>query len=109
MYGSIMRARAKPGQRDAFVEQMRSRGNEGRNPGFVSAELAIEDKDPDRIVAIIHFKDRDSYVANASRPQTDAEYRATLDKLVEPPEWIDVNYVSYTGEPLSEYAATAKA
>lgn len=109
MYGTIMRAQCKPGQRDAFIEAMRRRGRSGDNPGFIGAEIAYEDKDPDRVVAVIHFRDRASYVANAERPQTDESYRETLQYVVGPPEWIDVNYVAYTGEPLSEaaYAGTA--
>jgi quinol monooxygenase YgiN len=109
MFGTIMRARVKPGQRDAFLEQMRSRGNAGRNPGFIAAELAFEDKDPDRVLAVIHFRDRDSYMANAQRPEVDSEYRAMVDYLVEPPEWIDVHYTHYTGEPLSEQTAGSAA
>jgi quinol monooxygenase YgiN len=107
MFGTIMRARCKPGQRDAFIDTMRQRGTAANNPGFLSAELAYEDKDPDRVIAVIHFRDRESYMANAQRPQTDAEYQQMLGFLVEPPEWIDVHYVAYTGEPLNESAMAA--
>jgi quinol monooxygenase YgiN len=107
MFGTIMRARCKPGQRDAFIDQMKQRGTAANNPGFLSAEVGYEDKDPDRVFAVIHFRDKASYQANAQRPQTDAEYRQMLDYLVEPPEWIDVHYVGYTGEPLTESAMAA--
>ena len=109
MYGTIMRAQCKPGQRDAFIEAMRRRGTSGANPGFHAAEIAYEDKNPDRIVAVIHFRDRDSYVANAQRPETDQSYRETLDYLVGPPEWTDLHYVAYTGQPLSEAAMAGTA
>jgi quinol monooxygenase YgiN len=109
MFGTIMRARTKPGQRDAFIETMKQRGTASRNPGFLSAEVGYEDKEPDRVIAVIHFRDRESYLANAQRPQTDAEYRQMLDFLVEPPEWTDVHYVGYTGEPLTESAMAAAA
>jgi quinol monooxygenase YgiN len=109
MYGTIMRAQCKPGQRDAFIEAMKRRGTSGDNPGFHAAEIAYEDKDPDRVVAVIHFRDRESYIANAQRPQTDQSYQETLQYVVGPPEWIDVNYVSYKGQPLSEEAYAAPA
>ena len=109
MFGTIMRAQVKPGQRDAFIQKMRQRGTAANNPGFLSAEIGYEDKDPDRVVAVIHFRDRESYMANASRPQTDAEYRETLQFLVGPPEWIDINYVAFIGEPLTEAALASTA
>jgi quinol monooxygenase YgiN len=107
MYGTIMRAQAKPGRRDEFIAEMKRRGTAQDNPGFISAEIAYEDKDSDRVIGIIHFRDRESYLANAQRPQTDEQYKATLDYLVGPPEWIDVHYVAYRGEPISEDALAA--
>jgi hypothetical protein len=58
-------------------------------------------------MAVIHFRDRDGYLANAQRPETDAEYQQMLQYLDGPPEWIDVEYRHYTGEPLTEAGATA--
>jgi heme-degrading monooxygenase HmoA len=104
MFGTIMRAQVKAGQRDAFIETMKRRGTAANNPGFLSAEIAYEDKDNDRVVAVIHFRDRDSYMANAARPQTDAEYQEMLQYLAGPPEWTDLHYVSFKGEPLTESA-----
>ncbi|HEV7679430.1 MAG TPA: antibiotic biosynthesis monooxygenase [Candidatus Dormibacteraeota bacterium] len=107
MYGTIMRAQTKPGQRNAFVEMMKQRGTPDRNPGFVCAEIAVEDKDPNGVIAVIHFRDRDSYVSNAQRPEVDGEYQRMLEHLASPPEWTDVEYVAYTGEPLSESSMAA--
>jgi heme-degrading monooxygenase HmoA len=108
MFGTIMRARTKPGQRDAFIEAMRQRGAPERNPGFLSAEVCAVDKDPNGVVAVIHFRDREGYMANAQRPETDADYREMLQYLDGPPEWTDVEYRHFTGEPLTE-ASTAAA
>jgi quinol monooxygenase YgiN len=104
MYGTIMRARTKPGQRDAFIAKMRSRGTPDRNPGFLCAEICAEDKDENGVIAVIHFRDRDSYVRNADRPEVDADYQEMQQFLAGPPEWTDVSYVGYTGEPLSQEA-----
>lgn len=103
MFGTIMRARVKPGRMEAlerlFEEQ---RAGSERSPGFHSVEFAREDKDPDRMVAVIHFADKESYVANAKRPETDADYQQLLGFLEGEPEWIDVHYGRYYGDPVSE-------
>lgn len=104
MFGTIMRAQVKPGQRDAFIEAMRQRGTATDNPGFLSAEIGFEDKDPDRVIAVIHFRDRESYMANAERPQTDADYKQMLQYLAGAPEWIDLHYVAFEGEALTASA-----
>jgi quinol monooxygenase YgiN len=106
MYGSIMRARVKPGQLDALVRQFeQNRERITRMAGFVSMEFGQEDKDPNRVVGIIHFKDKASYVRNAEAPETDANYREMLKHLEGEPEWIDLQYKRYFGQPLTEGAA----
>lgn len=107
MYGTILRAKTKPGQRDAFLEAMRDRGTAERNPGFLSAEVCTEDKDPNGVVVVIRFRDRDSYMKNAERPETDADYQKMVQYLQGAPEWIDVNYVEFHGEPVSEQSTAA--
>jgi len=101
MYGTIMRAKVKAGQRAEYEKVMRQMvPSEGYGHGLHSYEIAWEDKDPDRIVLIIHFKDRESYLANANRPETDTDYRQQLEYLEGEPEWIDVSYGDYVGKPL---------
>lgn len=108
MYGTIMRAKVKPGRKAEYEKAMRemvpSADDYGR--GLHSLQVAWEDKDPDRIVMIIHFRDRDSYIANANRPETNADYERQLEFLEGPPEWTDVNYADYIGKPIGEGAAT---
>lgn len=66
----------------------------------MSFELAWEEADPDRFLAIIHFRDRDSYLRNAERPETDSDFRKELELLDGEPEWIDVEYgLSLTRAP----------
>ena len=107
MYGSIMRARLKPGRRAEyerlFHEIVPVHADESR--GLHSAELAFEAGDPDRVVVIIHFRDKESYLRNADDPRTDADYRRQAEFFDGAPEWIDVEYGGYSGKPLSEAAA----
>jgi quinol monooxygenase YgiN len=104
MYGTIMRARIKPGKRAEYEKLMQemvpSASDYGQ--GMHSIEAAWEDKDPNRVVVIVHFKDRESYVANAERAETDEQYRKQLEYLDGEPEWTDVNYSTYIGKPLGE-------
>ncbi|MGH7685340.1 MAG: antibiotic biosynthesis monooxygenase family protein [Candidatus Dormibacteria bacterium] len=109
MYGTIMRGKVKAGQKAAYESYMKQLvpSAESYGQGMHSVEVGWEDKDPDRFVVIVHFRDRDSYVANADSSETDAQYRQQLEYLDGPPEWIDVNYGDYVGKPLGEGAATA--
>lgn len=94
MYGTVMRARVKAGHRQALQEHMKASTGEGRDPGgFLGYDVGFEDKDPDAIVLVVRFRDKESYVANADSPEQDAEYRQMLEHLEAAPEWIDVNWV----------------
>jgi heme-degrading monooxygenase HmoA len=103
MYGTIMRAKIKAGQQDAFRRWAQRQGSPREASGWISSEFAVEDKDPNRIVGIIRFEDKDSYVRNADAPQTNENYNQMLQFLEGPPDWIDVHYVSFQGQPLKEY------
>ena len=102
MYGTIMRAKVKAGRRAEYERVMREMvpSAEAYGQGMHSYEVAWEEKDPDRIVLIVHFKDRESYMANASRAETNTDFNRQLEYLDGEPEWIDVNYADYVGKPL---------
>jgi hypothetical protein len=101
MYGTIMRARVKAGQREALESLLMGwPDHRGEPDAYHSSELAWEDKDPERLVLAVHFLDKASYVANAESPEQNAEYRRMLELLDGEPEWIDVNYVAYQGKGL---------
>lgn len=101
MYGTIMRARVKDGARESFEQSMAEwEARRGSPDGYHSSEIAWEDGDPNRVVMIVHFRDKASYVANAESPDQDAEYQELVKVLDGPPEWIDVNFGPYQGSPL---------
>src|SRR5207253_2121120 len=83
MYGTIMRARVKDGRKAEYERTMKEMvpSAEEYGRGLHSIEVAWEDNDPQRIVMIIHFRDRESYIANANRPETDTDYRRQLEFL----------------------------
>jgi len=107
MYGSILRAKLKPGQKAAyerFIESLLPTA-EDYGKGLHSVELAYEDKDPDRLVVLIHFRDKESYIANANDPQTNSDWERQREFFDGDVEWIDLNYERYIGKPLGEEAA----
>src|SRR5947199_9291172 len=106
MYGTIMRAKIKAGQQDAFRRYAQEQGSPSDASGWVSSEFAVEDKDPNRIVGIIRFKDKESYVKNANAPQTNDNYNQMLKSLEGPPEWIDATYLAFQGVPRKAYMMT---
>jgi quinol monooxygenase YgiN len=107
MYGTIMRAKIRSGRRADYEKALREMvpSAEAYGQGMHSFEVAWEDKDPERIVMIIRFKDRESYVANAMRQETDAEYRQQLEYFDGEPEWIDVTFGEYVGNPIGPGSA----
>ena len=84
MYGTIMRAKLTAGQQDAFRRFAQELGSPAEASGWISSEFAVEDKAPNRIVGIIRFKDKDSYVKNANTPQTNDNYDQMM-KFLEGP------------------------
>ena len=109
MYGSIMRARVKQGKRQEFERVMReiTPAHQEYERGLHSIELAWEDRDANRVVMIIHFRDRESYLKNARDPETDRDYRRWAPLLEGEPEWTDVLYADYIGKPLTSAAAVS--
>lgn len=99
MYGSIMRARVRTGQRETLTRHLERWVTETPPKGWLSSELAWEDRDPDRVIMIVHFADKTSYQVNAGAPETDGRYREMLQFLEGPPDWIDVHYATQVGQP----------
>lgn len=94
MYGTIMRARVKAGRKSEFEQHLRE-ASPAAETGFVGVQIGWEDKDPDRLVAVVVFKDRESYVGNAERPDTNTNYERMLEFLDDGIEWLDVNWTEY--------------
>ena len=111
MFGSIMRARIKDGKRDEYIallnELVPSADDYGH--GLHSVELAWEEADPQRVVAIIHFRDKESYIANANRADTNEQFKRQAALFDGEPEWIDVNYSEFVGQSLKATVGAASA
>jgi quinol monooxygenase YgiN len=92
MYGTVMRGKATPGNRQAVVAVM----GEGLDAaGFRATYVLLPDGDEDAVVAAVIFDDREAYSANAHDPATEAWYERFRALLEADPEWTDGQWVSY--------------
>lgn len=95
MFGTIARAKIKPGNRSAFEEVMRKQMSEGGPiDGFVAGYTVWPDKIDDEVMLVAIFRDRESYMRNADDPSQDARYREMRALLESDPDWTDGEFVS---------------
>jgi hypothetical protein len=92
MYGTVMRARAMAGNRQA-VEAMMGEGLDAA--GFRATYVLTPDDDENGVVAAIIFDDREAYSANAHDPATEAWFGKFRALLEADPEWTDGEWVSF--------------
>jgi quinol monooxygenase YgiN len=88
MYGTIAKLKVKPGQVEAMKSHMASVSSR-QAPGFVSVNVYQMDADPNELYLAVVFESKDAYVANANRPETDADFKKMMQFLVAEPEWHD--------------------
>ncbi len=88
MYGTIARIQAKPGMKDALLENFHEQTRR-KVPGLVASYLYQMDKGSNEYYMAVLFKDKTTYDANADDPAQDAQYRKLLKLLVGEPEWHD--------------------
>jgi hypothetical protein len=84
MYGTIAKMKTKPG----LLEEIKK--IEERKPrGFLRTIVYRMDKNPDELMLVVLFKDKESYIANANSPEQHEEYRVYRKLLQAEPEWYD--------------------
>ncbi len=91
MYGTVMRARATPGNRQAVVAMM---GESLDAEGSQATYVLLPDDDENSLVAGVIFEDQMTYSANAHDPATEAWYGRFRALLEDDPEWTDGEWVS---------------
>ena len=91
MYGTIARMHVKPNHQQQ-LQAMNDEWAQGRGrqvDGFVASYVLRPDDQPDELLLVAIFRDRDSYRANASDPEQDRWYRQMREHLQADPEWTD--------------------
>jgi quinol monooxygenase YgiN len=86
MYGTVSRARLKPGKADELTSLMEELG---RPEGSVLVTVLRTDADPDQIFIAGVFESREAYRNSAASPEQDARFQRLRDLLVADPEWHD--------------------
>src|SRR5258708_28672857 len=102
-----MKARCKSEESlKQLIQHARGYEDQGKTNGLIWTEFAQADDDPLTVYAVIHFKDREKYYANAARPETDQWYRKMVGYLEAEPTWFDVKYLDLVGRvPESQVTA----
>jgi quinol monooxygenase YgiN len=85
-YGTIARAKVKPGALDSLKATMEAQEHE---PASVAVYAYQMDGDSDELYIVAVFKDREAYLANADSPEQHERYLQMRHWLVEDPEWHD--------------------
>tara|TARA_X000001036_G_scaffold255420_1_gene237724 strand:- start:343 stop:630 length:288 start_codon:yes stop_codon:yes gene_type:complete len=90
MYGSIFNLKPKQGKKNELINHLKM--DEDKPEGGLAWYVLNPDDDGD-LVAIAVFKDKDSYVANAERPEQHENFMKMMDLLEEEPKWKDGQFV----------------
>tara|TARA_S200000501_G_C20274224_1_gene504235 strand:+ start:248 stop:535 length:288 start_codon:yes stop_codon:yes gene_type:complete len=90
MYGSIFNLKPKKGKKDDLINHLKN--DEDRPEGGIAWYVLNPDNDGD-LVGIAIFKDKESYVKNAERPEQHESFMKMMDLLDEEPFWNDGNFV----------------
>jgi quinol monooxygenase YgiN len=85
-YGTIARAKVKPGKLEDLKRTFEGQGNE---PDSVAVYVYQTDADPNEIYIAAIFKDREAYLANADSPEQNERYLQLRQWLEADPEWHD--------------------
>jgi quinol monooxygenase YgiN len=93
MYGTVARAKVKPGGMEALHATMDDRDE---TPGAVAVYVYQMDADPNEIYIVAVFESKETYVANAESPDQHAQYEKMMQWLESEPEWHDGEIVFAT-------------
>ena len=85
------RFKAKPGERQAVIDNFRRFEQQPKPKGFLRGILTSSLKDPDEFMAGVMFDTTENYNANSNDPETGASYQELRSHLVADPEWFDGN------------------
>jgi hypothetical protein len=100
MYGTIMRARVKPGLEGA-ADELGRRWLRERAPsvtGFIGEYLVRSADRPGEVMGLVIFDSEENYRKNAADPEQDRWYRQFRAIMEADPEWFDGEITSVTSE-----------
>lgn len=89
MYGTVGSSRFKTGKRDEFFSNMGEYTHGSGMNGAVGIFVFKSDADEDEIYLVAMAEDKEKYIANAERPETNANYERMAQYFAEEPQWND--------------------
>ena len=91
MYGTVAHIRVKAGQGEAVIAKMEQWEQErgSKVEGNLGGYMFRLDKDPQEMIMVAVFQDKESYVANAEDTEQDKWYQELRQLLEADPEWND--------------------
>ena len=83
--------KAKPGRRQAIIEQMNKWDQEQkpRAKGFIRSIIYFSNDSPDVFAGVVRWDNTENYVANANRPEQDAWYQELMQNVDGEISWFD--------------------
>lgn len=87
MYGTIGRMKVKPGELEQLQKAISS--DQEKAEGEIAVYTYQLDKDPNELMVVAVFRDKNSYMANADDPKTDEWDQKVRAHLESDPEWND--------------------
>src|SRR5919197_4920951 len=101
-YGTVATMRLKPGHEQDLQRSIEEfdRGRARSVPGFVASYVFKTDRNPNELILVAVFRDRQSYRANADDPEQDRWFRQLREHLESDPAWTDGEVIfSSSGPP----------
>jgi quinol monooxygenase YgiN len=92
-YGTIMHVKVKPGQRDAFINHMKT-FETNPPPGYLRTYVGRVDGNPDGVVGVVVFESEEAYKKNAASPEMHKRFEEYMRFLAAEPQWTDVHWES---------------
>ena len=91
MYGTVANIRVKSGHQGDLTKLMREWDSELRPkiPGAQTGYLVQLDSDPQDMIMIGIFDNKDVYTKNADDPEQDRWFRRMMEHLESEPDWHD--------------------
>ena len=96
MYGTVFHMRPKTGNAEKLATMFDQwwDAESARVRGVVSSYLFVKDSNPDELIGVAVFANRQTYFDNANSAKQDAYYHRMRELLEEDPVWEDGSVVS---------------
>ena len=91
MYGTIFNLKPKQGKKDLLIDFFKQ--DQSRREGMVAWFVMNPDDVEGDLTGIAIFKDKESYKANAERPEQHKNFMEMMEYLDEEPSWNDGTFV----------------